>query len=279
MPGLKSASRRGLDLRRRTIDLSEKVCVVTGASSGIGRRAALDLAAAGARVCAVARREERLSSLVEDLGGEAAGHRYVVADVSQRKDVSALAEAVRGAYGRCDVLINNAGISNERRVYEPGYLADLEVVMETNFLGAMACTAELMPLLLDSAPANVVNVASVAGRLAAGSPAYCASKFALVGWSEAARAQLESKRVFVSLIEPGLIPTEGFPHTGARRDRLMRYALGTEEQVSRAILEAIRSRPMTLTVPRWYYLLQIPRVITPPLYRAVQKKMGPRRKN
>jgi uncharacterized protein len=251
-----------------------KVCLVTGASSGIGRRTALDLAAGGAEVCAVARREDRLESLLDEMGGEEQGHSYFVADVSDRDQVVKLARTIEARYGRLDVLVNNAGFSRERPFHEDGFVEDLEKVMKTNFYGVVYCTHELLPLLTKSAPSSVVNVASFAGRLAlGGSPAYSASKFAVVGLSESLHFQLADKGVSVSVVEPGLIPTEGFPQTALVKDPVLKYALGTEEDVSRAIRDAIDRRKMERVVPRWYYLLQFPRLIAPPLYRLVQKKM------
>ena len=254
--------------------LTGKVCVVTGASSGIGYQVARDLAEDGAKVCAVARREDRLVALVNEMGGESRGHSYVVTDVSDPDQIVALAAAVHERYGRCDVLINNAGFSKERPWHEPGALADLESVMATNFYGAVRCTAAFMPMLLESAPSSVVNVASMAGRLAVGgAPAYSASKFALVGWSEALHHQLRPRGVFVSSVEPGVIPTEGFPAKGLARSRILRYTMGTTEEVSRAIRDAIAKRKMQRVTPRWYYLLQIPRLLTPSLYRAAQQRV------
>lgn len=257
--------------------LNGKVCVVTGASSGIGYRTALDLADRGAKVCAVARREDRLRSLVDEMGGEGQGHSFVVTDVSDPAQIEALAQSVEERYGRCDVLINNAGFSKERPWYEPGALEDLEAVMATNFFGVVRCTAAFMPMLLESAPSNVVNVASVAGRLAVGgAPAYTASKFGVVGWSEALHHQLRPRGVCVSLVEPGVVPTEGFPAKAIVGSRLLRHTMGTTEGVSRAIRDVIVHRKMQRTTPRWYYLLQIPRLLTPPLYRAAQQKVvGP----
>jgi short-subunit dehydrogenase len=253
---------------------ARKVCLVTGASSGIGRRTALDLAKDGAEVCVTARRKDRLEALVDELGGEEQGHSYFVADVSQRDDVVKLAREVEARYGQLDVLVNNAGFSRERGFDEGGYVEDLEKVMQTNFYGVVYCTHELLPLLMKSAPSSVVNIASFAGRLALGaSPAYSASKFAVVGLSEALHFQLADKGVNVGVVEPGLIPTEGFPQTALINDPLLKFALGTEEDVSRAIRDAIDGRKMERVVPRWYYLLQLPRLIAPPLYRLVQKKM------
>lgn len=253
-----------------------RVCVITGASSGIGRQTALDLAAAGARVCVAARREDRLRAVVDEMGGLAGGHSFWTTDISRRDQVQALADHVAATYGRCDVLINNAGFSRERNLGEEGAVEDLEAVMETNFLGIVWTTAAFLPLLKASSPSHVVNVASVAGRLAAGGAAYCASKFAVVGWSESLHFQLRDQGVFVSLVEPGIIPTEGFPATVVERSRLLRHTTGSPHDVSKAIQDAIAHRRFQRTVPRWYYLLQIPRVLMPPVYRYVQRRfVGP----
>jgi len=256
------------------MELSGKVCVVTGASSGIGRQTALDLGRAGARVCVVARREDRLRDVMDAMSETGDGHSLLVADVAKKGDVRALKRHIEETYGRLDVLINNAGFSNERPLWEHGGVGDLEKTMKTNFFGAVYCTAELLPLLTAATPSSVVNVASIAGRLAfGGAPAYCASKFALVGWSEAMTFQLRSRNVHVGLVEPGLIPTEGFPQTDALADPILRYAVGNVEQVSDAILDAIQHRKPERVVPRFYYLFQLPRLLAPPLYRLAQEKL------
>lgn len=248
--------------------LSGKVCVVTGASSGIGHRTAVDLARAGARVCVAARREERLKELVATMGGDAAGHSYKITDVSERGEVRALAEHVRSVYGRCDVLVNNAGISAERPFTSESGIEDVHRVMAVNFFGAVYCTGELLPLLIDSAPSNVVNVSSMAGRIAApGVSAYSASKFALSGWSESLHYELADVGVCVGTVEPGFIPTEGFPQKELADDPIMRHALGNVAAVSRAIRDAIEGRKLQRVVPRWYYALQVPRLLAPPLFR------------
>ncbi|MDQ3784198.1 MAG: SDR family oxidoreductase [Actinomycetota bacterium] len=255
------------------MDFLSKVCVVTGASSGIGRRTALDLGAAGARVCVTARRRERLTALVDALGGLEAGHSWLVADVSCRDDVRRLASHVEKCYGRCDILINNAGFAHERPFDGPGAVGDLELVMGTNFWGTVLCTAELLPLLAGSAPSHVVNVASVAGRLALpGASSYCASKFAVVGWSEAVRADLALRGVHLSLVEPGFVSTEGFPQRRLTGHRFLRHALASDADVSQAIREVITKNRDERVVPRWYRLFELPRVLIPPLHRWARGK-------
>ena len=248
--------------------LKDKVCVVTGASSGIGRATAVRLRAEGATVCAAARREERLQDLMDQLGGTP--HSYVVADVTDQDQVRRLGTHIADVYARCDVLINNAGIPGRRlALRDPGAVGDLERVIATNFFGAVYCTAALLPLLQRSAPSSVVNIASVAGRIAVGgAPAYTASKFALVGWSEALHYELAPSGIRVTLVEPGFVSTEAFPQSDLVANPVLRRILATDDQVAGTIIDAIAAHSFQRTVPRWYYFLQVPRVITPALFRA-----------
>lgn len=256
------------------MNFSGKTCVVTGASSGIGRRVALDFAAQGAVVCVAARREGPLADLVAGLGGDGRGHSYVAADVSDRGDVARLGAHVRARHGRCDILVNNAGFSRPGSFMEDAALDKLDDVMATNFFGAALVTKELLPLLVDAAPSSVVNVASIAGRLAlGGASAYCASKFALVGWSEALHFDLAARGVHVGIVEPGPVPTEGFPQRDLLSDRFLRRAVSSVEEVSRAVRETAARRKLSRAVPRPYYLLTLGRYLSPPLYRFAQRKL------
>lgn len=249
------------------MQLAGNVCVVTGASSGIGRRTAVDLAGKAAHVCLVARRRELLDELLNELGGRDEGHSLFVCDVSDRSQVRGLADHVGATYGRCDVLVNNAGYSDRGTFEGPSDIDRIEQVMAVNFYGTVYCTGELLPLIEKSAPSSIVNVSSIAGRLGlAGSAPYSASKFAVCGFSEALHLDLAGRGVCVSLIEPGLIPTEGFQHAGFKNHPVMRHVLGSVEDVSAAIIDAIRNRKTERVVPRWYHLLQLPRVVLPPLH-------------
>lgn len=258
------------------MDWTRTVWVITGASSGIGRRTALDVAAAGATVCVAARREDRLTSLVQEMGG--APHSYHVTDVSDRSQVKGLAEHVKTAHGRVDVLVNNAGYIGPSGFKGAGAIDDVEALMATNFFGSVYCTGELMELLEASAPSSVVNVTSVAGRIAApGKPAYTASKFALVGWSESLGATIRKKGIHIASVEPGFVPTEGFPQTAMVKDPMMKRILGTDAMVSKAIQDAVKHRKAQRVVPRPYYLAQIPQIAAPRLWRkAISKMVGTR---
>ena len=258
------------------MDLQGKVCVVTGASSGIGKHTALDLAKDGAIVCLVARREEKLAEVLAELPGQ--GHTLFVCDVSERAQVAKLAEHVRTNYGRLDVLINNAGFSRGRDFRGRDSVEDVEMMMATNFLGAVYCSAELLDLLEASRPSQIVNVASIAGRLAFGNASgYCASKFALVGWTEGAAYDLEPRGVRLSLVEPGPIPTDGFSQEALVEHPILKYSLGSAKDVSAAIRDVITGDKRERIVPRGYWLAQFPRLVTPWLHRAVVRKMVTKR--
>ena len=256
------------------MNFAGKVCIVTGASSGIGRRTALDFAADGAEVCVVARREALLVDLVDQMGGDSRGHSYVAADVSVLEDVGRIGAHVRARHRRCDVLVNNAGFSRPGSFAEHDALEKLDEVMATNFFGAARLTKELLPLLVEAAPSSVVNVASIAGRLAlGGAGAYCASKFALVGFSEALNFDLAPLRVHVGLVEPGPVPTEGFPQRDLLGDRLLRRAVSSADEVSRAIRKSAAGHKLQRVVPRAYHLLTIARYLSPPLYTFAQRRL------
>lgn len=248
---------------------SGKTCVITGASSGIGRAAAVDMAQRGAVVCATARREHELRELVASLPG--LDHSFKTCDVSERDQVRALGDHVRSAHGRCDILINNAGFSRHRPLSAEDAVETLEAVMRTNFLGAVYCTKELLDLLKAADEGHVVNIASVAGRIPlGGNPAYTASKFALVGWSESMYSELARDGVYVSSIEPGPVPTEGFPQRGLVSHPVFRLGVASTDDVNAAIRNAIEKHKIHRTVPRPYYLAQLLRILAPRPWRALQ---------
>ncbi|HET9200842.1 MAG TPA: SDR family oxidoreductase [Dehalococcoidia bacterium] len=187
------------------------IVVVTGASSGIGRATATEFAKAGASVVVAGRRKERLDELVGEItstGGEALG---VPADVSDQEQVEALIDQARGHFGRVDTLINNAGIGIAAPFAEQS-IDDFQRVMDTNFWGAVyACRAVLPVMRSQDSGGLIVNVSSILGKR--GVPyetAYCASKFALAGFSEALRTEVMSELIDVTTVFPGLVETEIF---------------------------------------------------------------------
>lgn len=251
-------------------DPAGRTAVVTGASSGIGAATARRLATLGMTVFAVARRGDRLTALAADHPG-IVPH---VADVTDTAAVDALADRVATDAGACHALINNAGVAG-------GPLrgrADLDDALHTidlNLGGTLRCMAAFADLLTLGAPSRVVNVASIAGKVGVGPPAYAASKFAMVGLSEAAGADWARRGITVSQLNPGFIATEGFPQTGLVSGRFGRF-VGRPEDVARAVHDVLVHGLSERTVPRWYRGLVVARhVAAPAVRRATRRPAGP----
>ena len=182
----------------------DKVVLVTGASSGIGRATALAFAAAGAKVALVARRRSVLEEVARLAGGETA---ILPTDVTRRDEVRACFAEARTRFGRVDVVVNNAGILLPSPVPQIAE-ADLERMLRVNLFGALFVMQEAVPLMVAQGGGTIVNVASLAGRRGY-TPlgGYCATKFALVGLTEALRMDLQGTPVHVSLVLPGIVET------------------------------------------------------------------------
>ncbi len=198
--------------------LSGKVVVITGASSGIGKGAALKFAAAGASVVLAARRGELLYALAQEC--EAAGGRAlaVVTDVSKEADVIALAQQAVAAFGRIDVWINNAGSGTVGR-FEEIPIAEHVQVIETDLLGTMYGSYHALNQFRKQSGGNLINVASVIGKIPAPYFAsYTAAKHGVVGLSEALRQELNVnhvKNIFVCTVMPMSMDTPFFEHAAA----------------------------------------------------------------
>lgn len=246
--------------------LPGKVVVVTGASSGIGEATALRLARAGMTVIAVARRADRLAQLA----ARHAGIHPHTADVADTAQVDELAAAVRRDHGACHVLVNNAGVGG-RPFLGRDDLDDVIRTIDINLTGTFRCIAAFADMLADSAPARVVNVASVAGKVGIGPAGYAASKFGVVGLSEALSLSWRDRGVTVAQLNPGFIATEGFPQTQIKKSP-MGPLVGKPESVAKAIEALIISGATERTVPRWYRGLVVLRhVAAPVLWKAATR--------
>jgi len=182
--------------------------LVTGASSGIGEALALLLASRGATVGLVARRKDRLDRVLEQCRGTAPESRAWVADLADLDRAEQVALEAWGAFGGVDVLVNNAGMPKRRHVTRLT-AAEVGHVLRVNFEAPVRMTLALLPRMLERDRGTIVNVSSLAGRLGVlHEAAYCASKSALCGWSEAMAIDLSGTGVRVRLVNPGPIDTE-----------------------------------------------------------------------
>lgn len=243
------------------------VAVVTGASSGIGEATARRLAAAGATVYAAARRGERLERL-------AAAHPRIVphvTDVADAASVDSLAERVRHEHAACHVLVNNAGVGGGPLATRSD-LDDTLRTLDVNLNGVVRCLAAFADLLEAGAPSRVVNVASVAGKLGIGPAGYAASKFGVVGLSEAVHLSWAERGITVTQLNPGFVETEGFPQRQVRASALSGI-LAQPDDVALAVLGAVERGGAERTVPRVYRGAIVLRHLAAPAYRAIASRM------
>jgi short-subunit dehydrogenase len=187
---------------------SVPTALVTGASSGIGAATARLLAAEGTTVALVARRADRLEEVASDCRAGAPQSRWWAADLSDPTEAAALSRLIWDELGPLDVVVNNAGIPM-RRAAGRLTMDEVERVMTVNYLSPVAITLALLPRMVERGSGTIVNVSSLGGRLGIlNEAAYSASKFAMVGWSEALYADLVGTGVAVRLVLPGSIDTE-----------------------------------------------------------------------
>ena len=184
----------------------DKVVLITGASSGIGEGIARELAAAGAKVMLGARRTERLEALVAEItakGGQALCRRL---DVTERTDVAAFAEAARAAWGRVDVIVNNAGIMPLSPMASMK-VEEWDQMVDVNIKGVLHGIAAVLPEMTARGSGHVINIASI-GALAVSPTAavYCATKFAVRAISDGLRQENTALRV--TCINPGVVESE-----------------------------------------------------------------------
>lgn len=188
------------------MDLTDSVAVVTGASSGVGEATARQLADAGCRVALVARREDRLESLADELGRDTA--LPVPTDVSDADAVDAMVETVVDEFGTIDVLVNNAGVLFGDPVADAD-AADFDDLLDVNLRGAMYVARAAMPHILDGDTGHVVTVSSMNAEYpAAGASAYTASKYGVNGFTDALRREMADEDVRVTTVMPGPIQSE-----------------------------------------------------------------------
>jgi short-subunit dehydrogenase len=220
-----------------------RVAVVTGGGTGIGAALARRLAAEGWTCILLGRREERVRTVAEEIGGE-----YEVCDVADREAVEGVAASVRERHPAVALLVNNAGIAGR------GTFLDLEPdrieqLVRINYLGSLWATRAFLPALTAARGAYVVNVVSVAGTVAIGP--YSASKHAQLALSRSLGAELRPHGIRVLTVNPGFVHTEGFP-----QDRLLggRFApvVASPDFVAGRILRALARGRTEIFVPGWY---------------------------
>lgn len=240
-------------------DFRGKVVVVTGAGSGIGKASALAFASEGAKLVLSDVSEERLKEVAEKIGEKSAVVLIKKADVSDKKQVEELASFVIKEFGRVDILHNNAGVAVGGRV-EKTPIEDWQWIVGINFWGVVYGINSFLPYMISQKYGHIINTASLFGLIGVpGAGAYCATKFAVVGLSEALRAEVKQYGIGVSVICPGLINTniicDGrtcLSENGAANrctvEKFFRDYGRSPEKVASAVLKAVRKNKAVVPV-------------------------------
>lgn len=189
--------------------LTNKVAIITGASSGIGEATAKVLAKEGAKVVLAARRKDRLQQLKHEIEQEGGTALVVVTDVTNRKEVQNMADQALEAFGSIDILVNNAGLmplSFVTKLHEEEW----DKMVDVNIKGVLNAVAATLPQMVEQKSGHIVNISSTAGRrVTPGSAVYSATKFAVAAFSEGLRQELAPRHnIRVTAIEPGAVTTE-----------------------------------------------------------------------
>lgn len=243
-------------------NLDGQVVIVTGASAGIGEATARRLAREGATVVMFARRSDRLDALKREIESEGGRALAVVGDITHESDRARLVRETLGAFGRIDALVNNAGYGR-RGPIELVPIDDIRQNFETNFFSLIALTQLVVPVMRKQRSGRIVNVSSVAGRIARPlSSVYDSTKHALEAVSDGMRGELAPFGIKVIVIEPGFITTEflgvanevshetienagpyaeSFEHLSGAVQRLRKLA-GRPEQIAELIFKAVAAK-------------------------------------
>ena len=250
-----------------------KVVVVSGASSGLGRRMALDLAGAGAVVTAVARRRDVLADLEGELKGVSEESGVVACDVAETGRWTALLGEVEKSRGRIDVLVNNAATDSGLRLAEMT-MDDVRETFEVNFFSAVAATLTVLPGMIDRHSGIVVNVSSDGGRLPSPGPGiYPASKAALSAFTESVSFRVARSGVAMHVVYPAWMPTAmGREALGRGLRTPPRLTRRTEQEVARLVLDRMGGRAVDISASGLIDAATVFRVVLPRAYHHFRRE-------
>jgi short-subunit dehydrogenase len=233
------------------LNYTGKVIVITGASSGIGAQSAEEFAKLHAKVILVSRNEQKLQQVKKSLSKYQTEVFVYPCDISNKEEVHKMCKVVIEKFSKIDILVNNAGFGIYKIVSE-AKIEELEAQMLTNFFGMMYCTKVFLPKMLTQKSGHFVNVASVAGSIAIpGMASYCASKFAILGFSEALFHELKGTGVGVTVVSPIMVKTNFFDHESFDKIPRISYTSLDAKTVAKAIVRASSSPRLEVIVPQF----------------------------
>src|SRR5437660_6733248 len=220
--------------------LAGSVCIITGASSGIGKASALALASEGANLVLTASRKDRLDELVEIIQAAGGGSQAiaVVGDVREEETATRAIAVAKEQFGKVDILINNVGIGIYKSLIETS-TADYEAMIDSNVRSTFLFTRHTVPLMIEQKSGTILMISSMAGIYGfAGEAVYCATKFAQVGFAQALDKELRPHGIKVGVICPGGVKTEFALGTGRTEESVAQSGWLDPEDVAGAVLLA-----------------------------------------
>lgn len=231
------------------MDFKNKTVLITGASSGIGKQTAIEFAKKGANLILVARRKQKLESVVQELKKFQTSVIVCPCDVSKKDQVKEMSKIVLEKFDSIDVLVNNAGFAIYGSVSDLS-IEEIESQMETNYFGMMYCIKNFLPSMLEKKSGHIVNVASVAASMGLpGIAPYCASKFAMLGFSEGLKHELKNSGIGITVVSPIMVKTDFFDHPSFENMPKHSTTSLNSKTVANAILKAANSPRLEIIVP------------------------------
>lgn len=231
------------------MNFKNKVVVITGGSSGIGEASAMQFAKKGSKIVLVARNSEKLQQVAKILSNFNTEILSYQCDVSDKSQVKKMTQEVLEKFGRIDVLVNNAGFAIYGSISELT-IEEIESQMKTNYFGMVYCVKNFLPSMLEQKSGHIVNVASVAASFGLpGIASYCASKFAMLGFSEGLQHELKGTGVGVTVVSPIMVRTNFFDHPSFEKMPKYSPTSLSPETVAKAVMKAASSSRLEIIVP------------------------------
>jgi short-subunit dehydrogenase len=254
------------------IEFRDQIVFISGASNGIGKQLAIELAGRGAIVVGCGRSRERLVDTLKEIRKYSPKSLMIACDVGDAEQVRGMMAKVLGDFGRVDILINNAGIGM-RQAFAHTPLEKIEAILRTNYLGAVYCTHEVLPTMIASGAGHIVNISSGAGKIGTlNMAAYCASKFAMNGWAESLYHELKPLGICVSLVCPGPVRTEFNLEFRDSEPKSPPALFVSPEAVARQVIRAIEQEKFEIVMPRWLALLCWIKGLMPGVFRTLAQR-------
>lgn len=229
-----------------------KKVVITGGSSGIGKQFALDCLKAGAKVIIIAEHREKLEKAKKELSSVSESIYAVHCDISDIEQVKIMVSKCIVFLGEPDILVNNAGFAIYK-TFEESSLEEIIRLLNVNLLGHMLVTNSFLPHMIKNGGGNIVNIASVAGKInITPNAVYCGAKHGIVGWSAAIKCELKRFGINVNVILPGRCETAFFDHETFQKRSHRKETEDTVsvEKISQTIMKAILKNKFMTFVPK-----------------------------